>query len=213
MPPLIPWWKQEQNRLYTWALLCFFSSVALTSYKTNPDHAEKRSNLDYLGWHEWDTLITVCSSISIAISALASLAHGSHNNVFCRRFVGTIVEGSVSFFIVVSWGSVIFLILDPNEDLALKWASSRIGRVADYQQSIQDGNLYFSSWGSLKCALLLVCMYMEEQRERILKCFKISANHSGMGQRYTIKWILLLLASFLVVLNAISLEALFVKPS
>ena len=37
MPPILPWWEQNQNRLYSWALLCFFSIIALAAYQTNPD--------------------------------------------------------------------------------------------------------------------------------------------------------------------------------
>ena len=118
-----------------------------------------------------------------------------------RRFVGTIFKGMATLIIGASWGTTLFLLSDANQKLALNLVSNGAVREANYIKNIQDGNLYFSSCGSFICAVILTSMWMVEQQERVLKCLKISIRHGGMGMGYTIKWILLLIVSVLVVIE------------
>ena len=163
-------------------MLCFFSAVALTAYKTNPDHEENRESLEGYGLHHWDDLITAHSSVSLFLSALASLAHISRNNAISRRFVGTIYEGATALLIGLPWGVSLLMLTDATKGLAVSgWDEKSNGEIAGYQQIIYDGNLYFSSWGCTICALVLFSMCLGEQRRKVLRCFKISGIPDGIS--------------------------------
>ena len=72
------------------------------------------------------------------------------------------------------------------------YVGKNTGDTADYQATISNANLYFTSWGAGVCALSVLAMYI---RERL-------GGTGGMGMGYTSKWYLLMLASVIVVIES-----------
>ena len=171
----------DKRRLNTWALLCLFSTLALTAHETDDQNMKQSQNI----------YITVTTSISLIFSALASVAHVGNIGI-SGLFVGTILEGVVSLILVGLWAGALPIIMDPSNGLAQMYVGKSGGDVADYQATISNANLYFTSWGSGVCALIVLAMYI---RERL-------GGSGGMGMGYTSKWYLLMLASVIVVIES-----------
>lgn len=173
----------DRRRLNSWALVCLFSTLCLTAHETDDQNLGAKTNV-------W---ITSASAISLAFSALASLAHLG-NNGLTSVFVGTIFEGLFSLVVVAMWAGSLPIIMDPSNGLAQMYVgkSSSSSDVADYQATISNANLYFTSWGAGVCALSVLAMYV---RERL-------GGQGGMGDGYTSKWYLLMLASAIVIIES-----------
>lgn len=171
----------DKRRLNTWAMLCLFSALALTAHETDDQNVKRSENI-------W---ITSCTAITLGLSALASLAHVV-NSAVSGLFVGTIVEGLVSFILVGLWAGCLPVIMDPSNGLAQMYVGKSGSDVADYQATISNANLYFTSWGAGVCALSILAMYI---RERL-------GGSGGMGMGYTSKWYLLMLSSVIVVIES-----------
>lgn len=171
----------DKRRLNTWAFLCLFSTLALTAHETDDENSNKSRNV----------YITVCCAISLSFAALASLAH-TGNTSLSSLFVGTIVEGIISLILVGLWAGALPIIMDPSNGLAQMYVGKNGSKVADYQATISNANLYFTSWGAGVCALSVLAMYV---RERL-------GGSGGMGMGYTSKWYLLMLASVIVIIES-----------
>lgn len=173
----------DKRRLNTWALVCLFSTLCLTAHETDDQNLGANINV-------W---ITSATSISLAFSALASIAHLG-NNALTSFFVGTIFEGLFSLIVVAMWAGALPIIMDPSNGLAQMYVgkSSSSSDVADYQATISNANLYFTSWGCGVCSLSVLAMYV---RERL-------GGKGGMGDGYTSKWYLLMLASVIVIIES-----------
>lgn len=171
----------DKRRINTWALLCLFSTLALTAHETDDGNMTRSENI-------W---ITTCSAVSLSFAALACLAHVGISGLGAL-FVGTILEGIVALVLVGLWAGALPIIMDPSNGLAQMYVGKNAGEVADYQATISNANLYFTSWGSGVCALTVLAMYV---RERL-------GGSGGMGMGYTSKWYLLMLASVIVVIES-----------
>jgi len=171
----------DKRRINTWAFLCLFSTLALTAHETDDQNMQRSENI-------W---VTTCSAISLAFSALACGAHIG-NSGLSALFVGTILEGIVALILVGLWAGALPIIMDPSNGLAQMYVGKSGSEVADYQSTISNANLYFTSWGSGVCALTVLAMYV---RERL-------GGSGGMGMGYTSKWYLLMLASVIVVIES-----------
>lgn len=171
----------DKRRLNTWAFLCLFSTLALTAHETDDQNLKRSENL----------YITICTSISLAFAAIATAAHMG-NTGLSSLFVGTIVEGILSLILVGLWAGGLPIIMDPSNGLAQMYVGKSGSAVADYQATISNANLYFTSWGAGVCALSVLAMYI---RERL-------GGSGGMGMGYTSKWYLLMLASVIVVIES-----------
>merc|ERR1719223_38084 len=135
--------------------------------------------------------ITTCSAISLSLAAIACVAHVA-NSAVTSLFVGTILEGLVALIVVGLWAGALPVIMDPSNGLAQMYVGKSGSEVADYQSTISNANLFFTSWGSGVCALTVLAMYV---RERL-------GGSGGMGMGYTSKWYLLMLASVIVVIES-----------
>ena len=135
--------------------------------------------------------ITVATAMSLSLSALASVAHVGSTGL-SSVFVGTIFEGIIALILVGLWAGALPIIMDPSNGLAQMYVGKSGSEVADYQATISNANLYFTSWGSGVCALSVFAMYI---RERL-------GGSGGMGMGYTSKWYLLMLASVIVVIES-----------
>ena len=135
--------------------------------------------------------ITVATAMSLSFAALASVAHVGSTGL-SSLFVGTIFEGFVALLLVGLWAGGLPIIMDPSNGLAQMYVGKSGSDVADYQATISNANLYFTSWGSGVCALSVLAMYI---RERL-------GGSGGMGMGYTSKWYLLMLASVIVVIES-----------
>ena len=94
------------------------------------------------------------------------------------------------------WAGVLAVIMDPSDGLAQMYVGSSGGEYAYYAQTISDANLYFSSWASQICALVLFAMNIWDRRGRT----------EGMGMAYTIKWCLLIVASSVLIYESIQFK-------
>lgn len=171
----------DKRRLNTWAMLCLFSTLALTAHETDDQNMKRSENV----------YITATTAISLGFSAIASAAHVG-NTGMSALFVGTIVEGLISLILVGLWAGALPIIMDPSNGLAQMYVGKSGSDVADYQATISNANLYFTAWGSSVCALIVLAMYV---RERL-------GGSGGMGMGYTSKWYLLMLASVIVVIES-----------
>lgn len=175
----------DKGRLNTWFLLCLFSTIALVSHETDDQNMNQSENV-------W---ILVCSSISIGFSALACLAHVG-NTGLSSLFVGTIIEGVVALILVGMWAGALPVIMDPFNGLAQMYVGKNGADSNDYQAVVSNANLYFTSWGSGVCALIVLAMYIKERL----------GGGGGMGMDYTSKWYLLMLASVIVVIESMRFQ-------
>ncbi|KAL7548981.1 hypothetical protein ACHAWF_012250 [Thalassiosira exigua] len=171
----------DKQRLNAWAFLCLFSTLALTAHETDDQNMKRSENI-------W---ITTCSAISLSLAAIACVAHVA-NSAVTSLFVGTILEGLVALIVVGLWAGALPVIMDPSNGLAQMYVGKSGSDVADYQSTISNANLYFTSWGSGVCGLSVLAMYV---RERL-------GGSGGMGMGYTSKWYLLMLASVIVVIES-----------
>jgi len=173
----------KSSRLNTWAMLCLFSTLSLTAHETDDQNLGKGLNI-------W---ITSAAAISLACAALATLAHVGKSGL-STVFVGGILEGLAALVTVGLWSGALPIIMDPSNGLAQMYVgkASETSDVADYQATISNANLYFTSWASGVCALKVLAMYI---RARL-------GGQSGMGDRYTYKWYLLMLASVIVIIES-----------
>lgn len=171
----------DKRRINIWALLCLFSTLALTAHETDDQNMRRSENI-------W---ITTCASISLIFSAFSSVAHIG-NSAISSLFVGTILEGIVALILVGLWAGALPIIMDPSNGLAQMYVGKSEGDSADYQSTVSNANLYFTSWGSGVCALIVLAMYIKERL----------GGGGGMGMGYTSKWYLLMLASVIVVIES-----------
>jgi len=172
---------RDIKRINTWALLCLFSVLSLTAHETDDQNMKRSENV-------W---ITTCASLSLAFSALSCLAHVG-SSALSSLFVGTIIEGIVSLVLVGLWAGALPVIMDPSNGLAQMYVGKAGGESADYQATVSNANLYFTSWGAGVCALIVLAMYIKERL----------GGNGGMGMGYTSKWYLLMLASVIVVIES-----------
>ena len=178
----------ESGRLNTWAFLCLFSTLALTAHQTD-DQNSLAKDAD-------DLYITTASAISLALALLATVAHtGSFS--LSALFVGTIIEGIVALILVGLWAGALPIIMDPGNGLAQMYVGKQGSAISDYQATISNANLFFTSWGAGVCALKALALYI---RERL-------GGSGGMGMGYTYKWYLLMLASVIVVIESMRFKS------
>ena len=168
----------DKPRLNSWALLCLFSTLALTAHETDDEAKNK--------------YVTACTAITLSFSAIASVAHIS-NAGLSTLFIGTIFEGILSLIIVALWAAGLPIIMDPTNGLAQMYVGKDGGDNADFQATISNANLYFTAWGCGICAISVFAMYV---RERL-------GGSGGMGASYTTNWYLLMLASIIVVIESL----------
>jgi hypothetical protein len=197
------------ERLDKWAFLCLFSVLCLTAYETDTDNENK------------NTYVTVCISVSFAFSFLASVLHlgtpglsaffvGTVKGTtgpsaffvgivkgttgLSAFFVGTVIEGLSSLILVALWGGALPIIMNPANNLAQMYVGKNQGDVADFQYTISDANLYFTSWGAGVCAVIILASYVRE---------RLGGAGSGMSMGYTTNWYLLVVASLIVIFQSI----------
>jgi len=179
--PLQPWWEQQQTRLNSWALLCLFSILSLVAHETDDQNIKSTGNI----------LATSGIAISIFVSALASLAYVMSNTSFSRRFVGTKIEGLASLVIMAMWTLTFWAIMDPSNGIAQMYVGQSGGDVSDYQQIVANANLFVFGWLSLLCALRVFGMFV----------WDLWGKSGGMGFSYTSKWLLLVIANIIIIVE------------
>jgi hypothetical protein len=167
----------DKDRLNKWAFLCLFSVLALTAHQT-----------DDMVKHAY---ITVCASSSIVLSGLASFAHVGSTSI-SALFVGTVIEGLVSLIVVGLWAAALPIIMNPANGLAQMYVGKAGSDIADYQATIANANLFFTSWGAGVCALSVLAMYIRES----------FSGAGGMGMSYIAYWYLLMLTSVIVIIES-----------
>ena len=172
----------DKERLNKWAFLCLFSVLALTAHQTDDQNKE--------------ALVTAVTSISILLSFAASVLHLGSTSL-SAFFVGTVIEGIVSLILVGLWGAALPVIMDPANGLAQMYVGKKDDSgVADYQATISNANLYFTSWGAGVCAFSILALYIRE---------RLGGGGTGMG--YTSSWYLLFLSSIIVIIESMRFKS------
>jgi hypothetical protein len=181
--PLLPWWDREQNRLYTWALLCLFSSFALAAHETEVMTVKSAQQVT----------ITACSSISLLFSAFACVAHMDSSVYVSGWFVGTYFEGALSLILMGLWAGTTAIITNPNNYIGVSWYQMPEWGQSGFEATISNANLFFSSWGAIICALVILAMFVGEQKGRT----------ASLGIGYTVWWCLLHLTSLVLIVESV----------
>ncbi|KAL3811504.1 hypothetical protein ACHAXA_000408 [Cyclostephanos tholiformis] len=166
----------NKDRLNKWAFLLLFSILCLIAHETDDENK--------------NTYVTVCTSVSLAFSFLASVLHLGTTGL-SAFFVGTVVEGLTSLVLVALWGAALPIIMNPANGLAQMYVGKNRGDVADYQSTISNANLYFTTWGAGVCAVMILASYIRERLGGV----------GGAGMGYTTNWYLLMLASVIVIIE------------
>ena len=166
-----------KERLNKWAFLFLFSVLCLTAHETDDENK--------------NTYVTVCTAVSIALSFLASVLHLGTTSL-SAFFVSTVIEGLSSLILVALWGGALPIIMDPTNGLAQMYVGKDDeSKVHDYQSTISNANLYFTSWGAGVCAVMILASYIRERLGGV-----------GAGMGYTSNWYLLMLASVIVIIES-----------
>lgn len=172
----------DKDRLNKWAFLCLFSVLALTAHQTDDQNK--------------NALVTAVTAISILFSFAASVLHLGSTSL-SAFFVGTVIEGIVSLILVGLWGAALPVIMDPANGLAQMYVGKQDDSgVADYQATISNANLYFTSWGAGVCAFSILALYIRE---------RLGGGGTGMG--YTSSWYLLFLSSIIVIIESMRFKS------
>jgi hypothetical protein len=169
----------SSDQLNKWTFLCLFSALALTAHQTD-DEAKFTS-------------VTVCAAISLTLSFVATIAHVRKFSI-SALFVGTVIESVFSLIVVALWAAALPIIMNPVNGLAQMYVGKTGGDVADYQATIANANLFFTSWGAGVCALSVFAMCVRDRVGRV----------GGMG--YTSNWYLLMLASVIVTIQSATFD-------
>mmetsp|Transcript_4730 Transcript_4730/g.6925 ORF Transcript_4730/g.6925 Transcript_4730/m.6925 type:complete len:343 (+) Transcript_4730:117-1145(+) len=185
-----PTTSNQKPRFNSWALLFLFSTLALTAHETDDSNANAGAN----------KLVTAVSSITLIISATASIGHLGFSSLLSSLFVGTLIEGLLALLSLALWAGCLPIVMDPRKGLAQMYVGKQSDEVIDYQPIISNANLYFCSWGAAICVLSVFAQYV---RERLSGGGVGSGNGSmrGGGMGYTNLWYLLGLASVVVVIE------------
>lgn len=128
----------EGHRFQAWAALFIFSCVCLTAHVTTIDNTNSSVN--------W---VTAALSISLFFSFFGTIAHF----VLGDKFVGQKIEGGLAVFLLIIWCACLPTIMTPCHDIAV----SGVG-----QGIIINSNLYFFSWISFVCIILILGGYCRE---------------------------------------------------
>jgi hypothetical protein len=126
------------SRFQAWAALFVFSCVCLTAHVSTI--AYTNSSIDW---------VTAALSISLIFSFFGTIAHF----VIGDKFVGQMLEGGLAVFLLIIWCACLPTIMSPNNSIAVSGGG---------QGMIINSNLYFFSWISLVCIILILGGYCRE---------------------------------------------------
>jgi len=90
-----------------------------------------------------------CSAVSLALTFIAVVMHLSAT---CSVFlVGTKIEGLMSLLLIAFWISIVSVVTDPVNDLAV-----------NENGAVSNGNLFYFSWAGLICSVILETSFMRD---------------------------------------------------
>lgn len=171
----------DRSRLFHWALFSLFSALALTGHETDDSNVSANHN----------TWILCCTSISLSFGILAVVAHVASPAVF----VGTWIEGLISLVLVGMWAGCLPVIMDPRYSLGQMYVGNYRGNK-DYQATISNANLFFTSWGASITVLSILALYVRG---------KCGGGMAVVG--HTAKWYMLLVASMVCMIEGLRFKS------
>lgn len=133
----------QSTRLTQWAAFLIFSSITMVSsielYKLNTDES-------YVGRvnQQW---AVICSAVTFCLTFVMVLSHWSE--FLAPHVVGTNVEGFLCVTLFAFWVSVVTIVSD-----------SRNGLAVDTQGEVSNANLYYFSWAGFICSITLLVSYL-----------------------------------------------------
>ena len=135
--------SQRSPRFYYWLAFFLFSLIVAGASIEATDRIQPTSR----GVIN-QKFAVICSILSFCVSLCVVSMHFSP--VFAAILVGSRWEGAVSFIMVALWSTLVAVISDPNNGLAV-----------DNEGSVVFGNLYYCGWGGFVCAILLILNYLK----------------------------------------------------
>lgn len=172
----------DRSRLFHWALFSLFSALALTGHETDDSNVSAKHN----------TWILCCTSISLSFGILAVVAHVASPAVF----VGTWIEGLISLVLVGMWAGCLPVIMDPVYGLGQMYVGTLTKETGDYQATISNANLFFTSWGASITVLSILALYVRS---------KCGGGMAVVG--HTAKWYMLLVASMVCMIEGLRFKS------
>lgn len=133
----------QPSRHTQWVAFLIFSTITMGSaielYRLNTDE----SHIGRIN-QKW---AVACSAITFALTFIVVLMHWSA--FFAPHIVGTQVEGFLCVILFAFWVSVVTIVSD-----------SRNGLAVDQEGTVSNANLYYFSWAGFVCSITLLVSYL-----------------------------------------------------
>jgi len=133
----------QPSRLTQWVAFLIFSTITLGSalelYRLNTDE----SHIGRIN-QQW---AVACSGITFSLTLIVVAMHWS--TFFAPHIVGTQVEGFLCVILFAFWVSVVTIVSD-----------SRNGLAVDQEGTVSNANLYYFSWAGFICSITLLVSYL-----------------------------------------------------
>lgn len=132
-------------RFMHWLAFLVFSTITLGSVVEVVKAQRDDQNED--GGKSAGNWTIACSAITFSVTLIVVLMH--LNSVTSIIFVGTKIEGVICFILAIFWIATVAVVTD-----------SRHGLAVDDNGAVDNGNLYYFSWGGFVCSVLLCVSYL-----------------------------------------------------
>ncbi|GKY93235.1 hypothetical protein MPSEU_000291200 [Mayamaea pseudoterrestris] len=139
-------------RFTTWVAFFIFSIIVLGS-----SIEIKKSQSDPTPAAKWSV---TCSILTVCMSTLVLASH--FVAMLSSVLVGTKVEGVVIGILVVLWASIVSIVTDTNNHLAVISIDTTNGQTDPTAAVSLNGNLYYFSWAGFVTSILLIVSYLRE---------------------------------------------------
>lgn len=136
--------SQRSPRFHYWLVFLLLSIIVCGSSIEATDRVQTSSK--GIQNQEW---AVICSTLSVFVAMGVVGMHFSPVSTII--FVGTKFEGAICFIMVGLWSSLVAVISDSNNGLAV-----------DGEGSVTSGNLYYCGWGGFVCTILLFLNFLKE---------------------------------------------------
>jgi len=133
------------QRITHWCAFMISSLITLGATLEAVDHSLSGGDERVASHHN---LPIACAAITFALSTMMVGAHLSSSTTF----VGTKIEGSIIFVLVLFWGANSVVI-----------SNSQNGIAVDNTGAIRHANLYYFCWASFLCTMILFVSFLQTE--------------------------------------------------
>jgi hypothetical protein len=136
--------SERSPRFHYWLVFLLLSIIVAGSSIEATDRVQTSSK--GIQNQKW---AVICSTLSVFVAMGVVAMHFSPISTII--LVGTKFEGAVCFTMVALWSSLVAVISDSSNGLAV-----------DGEGSVTSGNLYYCGWGGFVCTILLFLNFLKE---------------------------------------------------